>query len=187
MSSTCELSTERLRLVPCIDAHLDGLHAINSDVEVMRYLGGRTETRAQTQLMIERVKERWVRLGYSWWSFIERQSGEIVGAGEVQNLRRGESEPEPDCPLEIGWRVRRDRWGQGIAPEAARAMAAFAFERVGADVLYAVCEPDNAASIAVMVKLGMTPRGLECWYARTLMTYEMTLQQWQIGRTRACA
>jgi RimJ/RimL family protein N-acetyltransferase len=33
------LTTERLRLAPFDEAHLDGLNAINSDPEVMRYLG----------------------------------------------------------------------------------------------------------------------------------------------------
>ena len=40
------LTTGRLRLEPFSDAHLDGLNAMNSDPEVMRYLnGGRPETR----------------------------------------------------------------------------------------------------------------------------------------------
>ena len=60
-----ELRTGRLHLVPCGDEHLEGLSAMNSDPEVMRYITGRAETRAETQWMIERVKERWSRWGYS--------------------------------------------------------------------------------------------------------------------------
>src|ERR1700722_11132718 len=135
MFTECELTTERLRLVPCIEEHLDGLNAMNSDPEVMRYITGRPESRADTQAMIERVKARWTKCGYSWWTIIDPKSGEIVGAGCIQNLRREGPEPDPDCPLEIGWRVRRDKWGQGIATEAGRAMAKFAFTHLGATVL----------------------------------------------------
>ena len=156
-----QLSTARLTLVPCGPEHLDGLAAINSDPDVMRYITGRPQTRSETLGMIEHVQTRWARYGYSWWTFIERHSGEIVGAGCIQNLRRSGSEPDPTCPLEIGWRVRRDRWRQGIGFEAATAMADFAFERLGAPVLCAVCHPDNLASRAVMKKLGMGYRGLE--------------------------
>lgn len=177
-----ELTTERLQLVPFNDEHLNGLSAINSDPEVMRYISGRSETLAETRSMIERVKSRWGRWGYSWWAFIERQSGEVVGAGCIQNLRRGGAEPDPDCPLEIGWRIRRDKWALGLATEAARAMAEFAFVRLRPDVLYAVCDPENGASAAVMVKLGMRYRGLEDWYARKVATYEITADAWRSTR-----
>jgi RimJ/RimL family protein N-acetyltransferase len=176
LSPTCaaEIETERLLLVPCADEHLSGLSAINSDPEVMRYLLGRPETPVETRAMIERVKARWAKWGYSWWTIIERQSREIVGVGCIQNLRHSGDEPDGNCPLEIGWRVRRDKWAQGIATEAARAMADFAFARLHAEVLYAVCDPENRASSSVMLKLGMRYRGLEDWYARKLATYAVT-------------
>lgn len=185
MLEACELKTERLRLVPCIEEHLDGLHAMNSDPEVMRYLTGRPESRAETREMIERVKARWKTFGYSWWTIIQMQSGEIVGAGCIQNLRRDGAEPDPCCPLEIGWRVRRDKWRQGIATEAARAMANHAFANLGASTLYAVCHPDNSSSIAVMLKLGMRFRGIEYWYAQKVATYEISADQWGISRGTA--
>ena len=178
---TLELATKRLRLIPCDSGHLDGLSALNSDPEVMRYITGRPETRAETQTMIDRVKARWERWGYSWWTMVELESDEIVGAGCIQNLRKAGTEPDPGCPLEIGWRVRRDRWRQGIAMEAARAMADFAFSRLGANVLYAVCQPENRASIAVMLKLGMRYRGMEHWYAQTVATYDITAQAWRVA------
>ena len=108
------LTTARLRLEPYRDEHVDGLYALNSDPEVMRYLSGKPETIADTRAVVERVKARWAEVGYSWWAFIERETGEIVGAGCLQNLRR-EATTLPDlaCPLEIGWRLRRDRWGRG--------------------------------------------------------------------------
>ncbi|HEX4051966.1 MAG TPA: GNAT family N-acetyltransferase [Steroidobacteraceae bacterium] len=185
LSDKSELTTQRLRLVPCSDDHLDGLSAIDSDPEVMRYITGRPESRSDTQVMIERVKARWAKWGYSWWTIIDSQSGQIVGAGCIQNLRRGGPEPDPDCPLEIGWRVRRDKWGQGIATEAAREMAAFAFAQLGASLLCAVCQPENAASIAVMLKLGMRYRGIEDWYAQKVATYEITAEDWRAARGRS--
>lgn len=179
--SNLELTTERLRLIPCNDAHLDGLNEINSDPEVMRYLHG-VQTRAQTKAMIDLVQRRWAELGYSWWTIFEQRSAEIVGAGCVQNLRRGggnSSDVDLSCPLEIGWRVRRDKWRQGIAIEAARAMAQFAFARLQADVLHAVCMPENKASMGVMVKLGMHYRGIEDWYGMKVTTYMLSADQWR--------
>ena len=169
------LTTLRLNLVPFTDDHLDGLSALNSDPEVMRYISGRPETRDETVVIIERVKRRWIEFGYSWWSFIEKESGEIVGAGALQNLRRGvTASPDPSCPLEIGWRLRRDHWRRGLATEAARAIAGFAFDTVHASELYAVCDPENIASANVMKRLGMQYAGLQTWYGKNLVTYQTT-------------
>lgn len=171
------LATERLRLEPFDEVHLDGLNSMNSDPEVMRYIGP-PENREKTIEVINRVTRRWLEHGYSWWTFIERASGEIVGAGCIQNLRKSGDSPDPTCPLEIGWRLRRDRWHQGLASEAAIAMAEFAFLTLNADLLLAVCHPDNAASAAVMRRLGMRYRGIEDWYDKPMATYEMTADNW---------
>jgi RimJ/RimL family protein N-acetyltransferase len=178
------LTTARLRLVPFQDDHLDGLHELNADPDVMRFLSG-PETREQTMAVIERVKARWSELGYSWWSFIEHDSGELVGSGAIQNLRRV-SAPEPDltCPLEIGWRLKRSRWGHGLASEAAQAMAGFAFDTLRADELYAVCHPDNLASAKVMARLGMQHAGLQGWYGKPLTTYQLSAAGWRDASSR---
>ena len=172
------LTTDRLRLEPFHERHASGLHAMNTDPEVMRYLFARPETLADTLESIRRVQARWQRWGTSWWSFIEPASGEVVGAGCIQHLRTDGDEPDPACPLEIGWRLRRDHWHQGLASEAAVAMAGFAFEALGAPLLYAVCDPANHASAAVMKRLGMRYRGIERWYAVDVVTYEISRAAW---------
>jgi len=174
------LTTARPRLEPFADAHLEGLHAMNADPEVMRYITGQPETREQTLEAIERVKARWAQWGFSWWSFIELGSGALVGAGCIQHLGR-----DPANPLEIGWRIRRDRWRQGLAFEAALCMASFAFETIGAPLLCAVCRPENVASSSLMKRLGMRYRGTEQWYEMESAVYEMTRREWEAQRARS--
>jgi RimJ/RimL family protein N-acetyltransferase len=174
-----QLTTARLRLEPFTDSHVNGLNALNADPEVMRYISGRPERLEETIAVVQRVKQRWIEFGYSWWSFIDQASGRIVGAGCLQNLRREASSlPDPASPLEIGWRLRRDCWGQGLATEAAHRMARFAFDDLHADELYAVCHPANTASANVMKRLGMQFRGLQTWYGENLATYQTTSDEW---------
>jgi len=177
------LLTPRLRLEPFTDAHVAGLNAMNADPEVMRYISGRPETLDETRAIVERVRQRWTTTGYSWWSFVDIASREIVGAGCVQNLRR-EATPEPDpaCPLETGWRLRRDQWGRGLASEAAQAMAAFAFDTLEAPELLAVCMPENSASSNVMKRLGMRDLGVQPWYGKSLATFGITAEAWRTSR-----
>jgi RimJ/RimL family protein N-acetyltransferase len=168
------LHTPRLRLEPLDDRHLEGLFAMNRQPEVMRFLGGQPETREQSAQMIAVVKERWAEFGYSWWAFIELATGELIGAGCIQHLGRDRANP-----LEIGWRLRPDRWKQGFALEAAHRMATFAFEDLQTPLLRAVCHPDNHASTRVMQRLGMAYCGAEQWHDMPVSAYEIKLAQWK--------
>jgi|SRR5580658_1776465 RimJ/RimL family protein N-acetyltransferase len=167
------LETARLRLEPFAVAHLEGLQAMAGDPLVMRHITG-VATREQTAAGIERTRRSWAEFGFGWWSFFEQSSGELVGAGCIQHLAR-----DPANPLEIGWRLRPDRWGRGLASEAGRAMAAFAFDRLGISVLLAVAMPENSASRRVMERLGMRYRGIERWYDLDLATYELGAAEWR--------
>ena len=171
------LTTARLRLEPMTDAHLHGLFEMNRDLDVMRYITGKPDTLEDTQAMIDRVKARWAEWGYSWWTFFEIETGEIVGAGCIQHLGRDAANPH-----EIGWRLRRDRWNRGYGSEAARRMAAFAFDDLRAPQLVAVCDPANEASSHVMTKLGMRYRGVERWYDNDVAVYGMTAAEWRTAQ-----
>lgn len=168
------LTSARLRLEPvCLD-HYAGLRLLNADPQVVRFIGGKPETPEDTLAMIERVQGRWHRFGYSWWSFIEQASGELVGAGCIQHLGH-----DPANDHEIGWRLRPDRWGRGYATEAARRMAAFAFDDLQAPRLAAICDPANIDSARVMQRLGMQYRGEETWNAQVISVYELGAEAWR--------
>ncbi|MFZ6771916.1 GNAT family N-acetyltransferase [Undibacterium sp. SXout7W] len=173
------LHTQRLRLEPIQDTHLDGLFRLNSDPEVMRYITGKAETREETIAMIERVKARWLEWGYSWWSLIDTSSNDLIGAGCIQHLGRDAANP-----LEIGWRLRKDCWGKGYAFEAANRMATFAFDTLEGKELVAICDPENTASAHVMKKLGMLYRGIERWHDMDTSVYGISREQWFARNTK---
>jgi RimJ/RimL family protein N-acetyltransferase len=173
------LTTARLRLEPMGDSHFDGLYALNREPAVMRYITGKPDTPEDTRAMIERVKLRWREFGFSWWCFVERETGQIIGAGCIQHLGR-----DAGNPLEIGWRLRPEKWGRGYASEAANAMAAFAFDTLDADLLCAVCQPENHPSSRVMERLGMHYKGQEEWYEMTTSVYQMTRAEWRARQRR---
>jgi RimJ/RimL family protein N-acetyltransferase len=84
---------------------------------------------------------------------VERSSGEVVGSVALSIDSRMHRRAE------LGYIVRRDAWGRGLASEAARLVVDFAFDRLGVNRVWAVCDPDNPASIRVLEKLGMTEEG----------------------------
>jgi ribosomal-protein-alanine N-acetyltransferase len=59
----------------------------------------------------------------------------------------------------LGYAIRADRWGKGYATDATRRMIAFGFAELRLHRISAAIGPDNAASIAVVRKLGMQYEG----------------------------
>jgi RimJ/RimL family protein N-acetyltransferase len=159
------LNTARLRLEPYQDGHLSGLLAMNSDPVVMRFIGG-TDTEDDVRAQITRVRERWAKLGYSWWAFISQETEQLVGAGCIQNIEWKEANP-----IEVGWRLRPEHWGKGFATEAGQAMLRFAFEHLKVPEVYGVADPENHASLRVMQRLGMRDAGPQPFYGTVCSTY----------------
>jgi len=96
---------------------------------------------------------------------VDRESGVLVGlVGFVPSTVPLKQLPSfgatPNAPhhLELGmfWAVHPERQGRGIASEAAAAMLAYAFDRLGMPRVVATTENDNLASQAVMQRIGMT-------------------------------
>ena len=65
-------------------------------------------------------------------------------------------EVEGEILVEIGYHVRRDLWGQGLAPEAAGACRDYGFTRLQVDRLISLIRPENFPSRRVAEKNGMT-------------------------------
>ncbi len=61
---------------------------------------------------------------------------------------------------ELGFWVAVERWGQGYATEAARAIIGFGFEQLGLNRIYAHHMVRNPASGRVLAKVGMKREGL---------------------------
>jgi ribosomal-protein-alanine N-acetyltransferase len=59
----------------------------------------------------------------------------------------------------LGFAIRRDAWGHGYATDAARTLITFGFGELGLHRISAAAGPANAASVAVLDRLGMTYEG----------------------------
>ncbi len=87
--------------------------------------------------------------------------------------------------MEVAWTVWRDRWGQGLAPEAGMAAVEFAFTRVGVDWVISICHPDNIQSRRVMEKVGLTLDSEWSLHGRPSVIYAINRAEWET-RTGGC-
>jgi RimJ/RimL family protein N-acetyltransferase len=67
--------------------------------------------------------------------------------------------PREPAILELGFHLRPEHRGQGLAHEAAVATIAYAFARADVAALFAGHHPDNAASQRLLARLGFRFRG----------------------------
>lgn len=113
-------------------------------------LGG-PRTPEQTAAIVRADVEHWDRAGWGPWILRDRAGGGVLGrAGLCPNDIDGTR------AVEVAWLVTERRWGQGLATEIARVAVRAGFDDLGLAEIVAIARPDNAASLAVMRKLGMT-------------------------------
>lgn len=143
------LETERLRLRHFTDTDADAelLVALDSDPEVMRYLGNGRPT--PSDVIRHEVLPRFARSQV--WAAEELSTGHFVGWFALT--------PRPGGPaddLELGYRLRRAAWGRGYATEGSRALVRKAFTDLGAERVHAETMSVNARSRRVMEKAGLS-------------------------------
>jgi RimJ/RimL family protein N-acetyltransferase len=133
------------------------LFELDQDPEVMRYLNdGKPST---WEDIVNVFVPRFTRFtdpaaGTGLWEVRTRAQSQYLGWILVRQYGFDTHYLEPDN-IELGWRLKRHCWGQGIATEAARSIVEVLRERPGIRAFSAVADPANLGSIAVMRKLGM--------------------------------
>jgi RimJ/RimL family protein N-acetyltransferase len=139
------LETPRLTIRAFTMADQAAMQRIYADPLVMLHIDTRGEDPSTwVAAYVRHQREH----GYGFWALEERATGELIGEAGLAPLDgRG---PQ----LELGYLLRRDRWGQGLATEAARACRDAAFQQLGVRDLVAIVDVGNAASLRVAEKVG---------------------------------
>jgi RimJ/RimL family protein N-acetyltransferase len=142
------MQTARLELRPMVEADLDALVELDGFAEVRDVIDPFHE-HIPDDSGRRRDYERLFVDNPGFLGAVERSSGRLVGWFQCDLAGDGGGE------LEIGWRVRPDVWGQGLATEGAAEVLAEAFARPEVTRVYAHVLHSNAASLRVMEKIGM--------------------------------
>lgn len=143
------LETKRLTMREMTPDDLDDLFEVFSDPETMRFYL-KPFDRQMTQTWIERNIQRYRLDGFGLWGLILKDSEKLIGdcglvVQEVDGIRE----------IEIGYHIRRDFWGIGLATEAAQSCRDYGFSQLGCEKLISLINPANIASRRVAEKNGM--------------------------------
>lgn len=144
-----EIKTERLVLRPLGPEYLHTTHEYVSDPE---------NTRLMMLLPYDSIEETAAYLRYCAGEWTKPEPAIYEFAVLLNGTHIGHVTLEMNGPrdtAELAWIFHPAHHGRGLATEAARAMMDYARARLGITRFIAHCDSENAASQAVMRKLGL--------------------------------
>jgi [ribosomal protein S5]-alanine N-acetyltransferase len=159
------LETERLRLRGFTDTDADAqlLFELDSDPEVMRYIG--PSLGSNVEAYRQRIRTVWLpyfapHSTCGLWALHEKVNGQFIGWCFLRPatdykfaIEAGWTRPSD---LELGYRLCRAAWGRGFATEASSLLARQALADPTVSSIVAAALVPNRASTRVMEKIGMT-------------------------------
>ena len=166
------LDGARVRLRAARPGDVPDLLAVFGDARALRYwshgpLPDLAAARTYYDGMVSGLAER--RLFQ--WAVTLPADDRLVGTVTLVNWDRANRRAE------IGFIVRPSHQGRGLAADAVRAVLAWAFGPMGLHRVEADVEPPNAASLALLERLGFRREGLfrERWWTRGRWTDSVML------------
>lgn len=149
------LSTARLVLRPFAVSDTAAYAAIRAKPAVVAMLPGGPEAAFRAAADAARLVSAWAeaRPGAAPWAVEAREDGRLLGHLGLRPL------PELGGETELLYMLDSDVWGRGLATEGGAAALRAAFGPLGLRRVIALARPENAASLAVMRKLGMRREG----------------------------
>lgn len=169
MSKPLHIETTRTILRPFRLTDATEAHRWFSDVEVMRFIPSPPDkSEEETAVRIRRYMAHEQQHGFSKWVIEEKDSGRLIGDCGLYTMPDG-------VRVELGYRLARPYWGLGLATEISRAWLEHVKMFTHQPVIHAFANPDNAASLHVIQKLGFQYSHHETVYGWNAPVYVMEL------------
>ncbi len=147
------VQTERLFVREFVEDDAEAFYAFNSDPRVMRYTGEPPSTSIQQVRQMIRDYPDYRQHGHGRWAVVYKPDDRVIGFNGLKYLDDLEE-------VDLGYRLRSDYWGRGIATESSLAIVRYGFETLGLRRIVGLVFPRNLASVRVLEKVGMRYDGL---------------------------
>ena len=168
------LETNRLLLRDMEKTDAPALFEMDSNPEVMKFLGTPSQSLQESEQMIQYIRDQYVRNGIGRWAIQHRETGAFMGWCGIKYLDDRVINEKTNFH-DLGYRLLPAYWQQGYAFEAAEACCTYAFEVMKLSTLVGMVDVANTGSCRIMEKLGF--QTIEDFYYETQKHhwYEKTL------------
>jgi ribosomal-protein-alanine N-acetyltransferase len=149
------IETKRFLLREFVINDTAGLFELDSDPEVHRYLGNNPVIDKDKIVDVIRfIRRQYIDHGIGRWAIIEKGTENFMGWAGLKLVT--ELTNKHINYYDLGYRLLRKYWGQGIATECALASLKYGFEILCANEIFAAAHIDNKGSNKVLCKAGLT-------------------------------
>lgn len=146
----------------------DNLYALQSDADVMKYIGQGVRTETEVMNGLEKATVHYQKYNFSLGCVFEKESGAFVGRAGLIYLAYDDSQPD----IEVGYALIKKAWNKGYATELARALIYWGFKHLTIERLVGVINPNNEGSRRVLEKAGMNYVGRSYYWNNEVDLYE---------------
>ncbi|WP_316761156.1 GNAT family N-acetyltransferase [Pedobacter aquatilis] len=147
--------TERFILREILPTDAEGFFELNADPEVQKYLGNKPIT-STTQAIedINFIRAQYLSNGIGRWAIIDKKTNKFIGWTGLKLIT--EETNHHKNYYDLGYRLIKRYWGQGIATETAIASLEYAFDKLQANEVYAIADCENDGSNKILNKIGFS-------------------------------
>ena len=154
-----DLTTKRLRLVPC---SVEMLQSLVDAIDLTNLIGVQVpeswpaeELKEAASYFIKILTESPEMEGRLCWFIIEKEKNIVIGSIGFK------AKPDKEGIIEIGFGIAPAFRHKGYATEAVQRLIGWALSQNYIEKIIAECETDNKPSVRVLEKVGMQKRGVE--------------------------
>lgn len=147
---TTTIETPRLILRPWQEGDAESLYRYASDPDIGPIAGWPTHTSVENSLEIIRT----VFAAPETYAVVLKETGEPVGCCGIMYVNGLHTADMKLGEAEIGYWIGKPYWGQGLIPEAVKALLARSFIELGLDVVWCGYYDGNIKSKRVCEKSG---------------------------------
>ncbi|MEO9964751.1 MAG: GNAT family N-acetyltransferase [Reichenbachiella sp.] len=148
MTATPLITTDRTYLQSPDKLTIEQVRMLDIDPDIMRFItDGKPKTGDQSKQWLETKLREYQKNGYGLMPAYLNCNNEFIGWAGIKHL---ENTPK----IEVGYRLHKDFWGQGLATEITLAVIEYARHQLGINELVAITALENEASKNVLRKCG---------------------------------
>lgn len=165
------IETKRLVITIPELSDFDNLYALQSDPEIMEYIGRGVRTKDEVLAGLEKAIHHFEKHGFSLGCVFEKESGKFVGRAGLLYLAFDDNQPD----IEIGYALTKNAWNKGYATELGKALIQWGFQHLNVNKLTAIIKLKNDRSRHVIEKLDM-------YFAKITTYNEMEVARYEIEK-----
>src|SRR4051812_23342756 len=167
------METSRLLMRELTDADYERLHEFAQSPRFSRYLGQPAPLAEFVATLQERWQTHYRTHGFGQWAVVRKEDGVMIGRCGLIVQRVDDADE-----VEVGYALGEAWWGHGYIIEAALACRDWAFRRLAVDHLISIIHPDNARSIAVAERNGMSLWKETVFHDIPVRVYRIPRHEW---------